>query len=616
VITLSNAPQPAQSLERAWLAMAAAALAVAACCALVAAAARTPWLGAALGLQSLFAPALVVHVVLATIVWLLGVGASQWVTMMPMNKTVGWVIFSVAALGALALPATLATGAEARLFNYLPLLAHPLFLSGLAWFALALIAVTTITTFKAWHRGNRRQADNGLSGFALRCALIPAWLTWMVFALAWMQLRGAPALEHGEFLFWAPGHTLQFVFTALMVAAWVSLSPLHESASRAHRMAALLTVIPALLAPLPFVLFAMDSAEFRSSFTWLMALGTWIGPIWVAFLLVRSGRNSADRPLFVTLSVALFALGALVGALIDADTTTVPAHYHGTVGAATLAAMGLVSARLGVRSNARDALPWLYVIGFALIVIGFAVAGGQSTPRKLPGAAIGAAANVGLTLMSAGATAAIAAVLWFTGRVARALIEGRGTRATRRTAIDQRPRALAVTVLSVALLGGIFAWSAGWTGPRPSSAPSATFATVSREAAAEVRLRFDQGVVMLHARQYEHATTAFHRVLALAPQMPEAHVNMGFALLGQKRHREATDFFASAIELRREQPNAYYGLAVALEANGDLRGAIGAMRTYVHRAQSTDPYRRKAEAALWEWESQLAQASADVAQPR
>ena len=31
--------------------------------------------------------------------------------------------------------------------------------------------------------------------------------------------------------------------------------------------------------------------------------------------------------------------------------------------------------------------------------------------------------------------------------------------------------------------------------------------------------------------------------------------------------------------------------------------ARGAMRTYAHLAPKDDPFRRKAEAALWEWES-------------
>jgi tetratricopeptide (TPR) repeat protein len=80
---------------------------------------------------------------------------------------------------------------------------------------------------------------------------------------------------------------------------------------------------------------------------------------------------------------------------------------------------------------------------------------------------------------------------------------------------------------------------------------------------------------------------------------------MGFALAGLGRSREAFDFFESATVLRPGQANAYYGMALALEAQGDLRGALGAMRTYVHLTDAADPHRRRAESALWEWEEQL-----------
>lgn len=120
----------------------------------------------------------------------------------------------------------------------------------------------------------------------------------------------------------------------------------------------------------------------------------------------------------------------------------------------------------------------------------------------------------------------------------------------------------------------------------------------------ETEQRFQQGVLMLHAKQYRHAVTAFHRVLELEPALPEAHVNMGFALIGLERYSLARDFFGSAIELRKNQVNAYYGLAVALDGLNDRLGAIGAMRTYVHLSKPDDPHSRKARAALWEWEAE------------
>lgn len=121
----------------------------------------------------------------------------------------------------------------------------------------------------------------------------------------------------------------------------------------------------------------------------------------------------------------------------------------------------------------------------------------------------------------------------------------------------------------------------------------------------EVRERFEQAVLMLHARQFEHAATSLHRVLELAPQMPEAHVNMGFAMLGLQRAGAARDFFEGATILKPDQTNAYYGLALANEVLGDAELAIGAMRSYLHLARDeSDAHLRRARAALWEWEAQ------------
>ncbi len=123
---------------------------------------------------------------------------------------------------------------------------------------------------------------------------------------------------------------------------------------------------------------------------------------------------------------------------------------------------------------------------------------------------------------------------------------------------------------------------------------------------AEIRLRFQQAVMMLHAGRYEHAATALHRVLALSPRLTAAHVNMGYAMLGLKRLQAAESFFRTAIDLDPYQGNAYWGLAEVFEQRGDLEGALGAMRTYIHLAPPGDPYVRRARAALWEWDTRLA----------
>jgi tetratricopeptide (TPR) repeat protein len=132
----------------------------------------------------------------------------------------------------------------------------------------------------------------------------------------------------------------------------------------------------------------------------------------------------------------------------------------------------------------------------------------------------------------------------------------------------------------------------------------------------ELKQRFEQGVIMLHAKQYDHAITALHRVLELAPRMPEAHVNMGYALLGLERPEAAAGFFAAAIELKPDQANAYYGLALASEAREDYAMALGAMRSYLHLSPASDErHRARARSALWEWEEKLGRHAAAPRRP-
>lgn len=116
---------------------------------------------------------------------------------------------------------------------------------------------------------------------------------------------------------------------------------------------------------------------------------------------------------------------------------------------------------------------------------------------------------------------------------------------------------------------------------------------------------FQRAVALLQSGEYEYAVKGLHDVLRMAPEMPEAHVNMGFALLGLEKYAEAKDFFDAAASLRPSQVNAYYGLAIAHEGLGDLRAAVTVMKAYVHFVGYQDPYRRKAEAAIWEWEAAL-----------
>ncbi len=132
-----------------------------------------------------------------------------------------------------------------------------------------------------------------------------------------------------------------------------------------------------------------------------------------------------------------------------------------------------------------------------------------------------------------------------------------------------------------------------------------TQARLSDKSSVELQHRFDQAIALLHAKQYMYAITALDRVLVLAPNMPEAYINMGFAYLGLKDYISALAAFGRASDLRVEQANTYWGMALAMEGLEDYEGALGAMRSYIHLSTPDDPFLPKARAALWEWEAKL-----------
>ena len=107
--------------------------------------------------------------------------------------------------------------------------------------------------------------------------------------------------------------------------------------------------------------------------------------------------------------------------------------------------------------------------------------------------------------------------------------------------------------------------------------------------------------------EHEQALSLWHQLLLTNPEMPEVKVNMGFSLFELGRFVTARDFFIAAMEQNAYQANAYYGLAISSEKLGDLDGARGAMRSFLHLADGNteEKFLRKARAALWEWESQL-----------
>jgi tetratricopeptide (TPR) repeat protein len=624
VEVLLRAHADVRRLAGAWLLLALAALALSTACAVLLIAARLPLPGGVLALAGLFRSALVLHVGLAVVVWFLSAAAALWT--LAAGGSAGrwrWSAPALSGAGVLAMMAPLfSPSAPPVLANYIPVLDSPVFLLGLSWF-LGGIALCGASSAGRLLARLRQQFD--VWRFAALMSILVTGVALLALAVP-VARTGVPgdALRF-EVLAWGPGHVLQFVHVLLLMSVWAVMG--EQALGRVPVPRALLTALLAAAAlpvlATPFIYFShpVDSAEFRHAFTLLMAWSSWPAAallgLRLLWQLLRERRAGANLPLL--LSILLFLLGCAFGASIRGESTMVPAHYHGTVGAITLAYMAFGYRLLPVfgyaagESRLVRQQPVLYGIGLIILAAALAWSGWLGVPRKTLHVDVliqYPAYFAAMGLAGLGGLLAISGAGVFVFNVARSL---RGACAAVEAApaapwISTLALAALVTLSSGALLARMPQYAA--TPIPPSKDPAGHVAQMRRQ---EIRKQFDEGVALLGAKQYQAAASALHRVLELAPQMPEAHVNMGFAMIGLEKHAMARDFFEAAIALRTGQINAYYGLALALEGTGDIAGALGAMRTYVHRSKQDDPYLRKANAAIWEWEEQLARSRSTAA---
>ena len=85
----------------------------------------------------------------------------------------------------------------------------------------------------------------------------------------------------------------------------------------------------------------------------------------------------------------------------------------------------------------------------------------------------------------------------------------------------------------------------------------------------------------------EEAIASFQQALALEPDFPAAHTNLGSALLQQGRQREALLCFRKAIVLEPDLAEAHFNLGLASYQGGDLPSAKSALTSYL-RSQPND----------------------------
>ncbi len=431
-----------RSLALSWLVLGIVALAASGVFSLLLVAARTPGVKDLFPALDFFRVALVVHVDLSVLVWFLSFAAMLW------NLAGGAQAMAaerlglgVAALGTLAMAAApFLQRATPVMANYVPVLDGPVFIAGLAVFALG-IGIACARGMAVYVPVGARLTGEGALRLGLNASLVSAGIAAFALAASFAQLdRALDAKTYYELLFWGPGHVLQFTYTLIMLVAWLWLaSAVGARLPLTPRVVALLfalVLVAVYATPFIYAAHPVASIEHGKLQTWLMRFGGTIAvppiAIAVAWGVLRAPLPDArGRPLRASIlaSLALFAAGGLIGFGIGGADVRVPAHYHGCIVGVTLAMMGvtyLLLPRFGFAApDSRMAAwqPWIYGAGQLMHIAGLVVSGGYGVQRKVGGAEQVLRSTpevVGMGIMGLGGLVAIVGGALFVVIVARA----------------------------------------------------------------------------------------------------------------------------------------------------------------------------------------------------
>jgi len=391
----------------AWLTLGLIALVAAGVFSLLLVLARTPGIQGLIPFLDFFHIALVIHVTLSVLIWLLALSAAIW-SLSTRNDKPLWdrISFFMAALGTAIIIICPFVGAGNPLMNnYVPILQHPLFYGGLVLFIAGIIShlvrcfVSRARLSEKLSATSALQAGITLSTLLTGVAIVAVFVSWL----------GLPSEMDGkiyfEFLFWGGGHIVQFSYTLLMLIAWVVLAVASgcrfELTPRLTLVFSVFVALPIITVPFLYVAHDITAVGHRMAFTELMKYGGLSClPLGLA---VAASLWRAEKPQGEALylraallsSLALFAVGGILGFLIAGLDIIIPAHYHGATVGVTIAFMGLtyyLLPRLGfgdLPERLATWQPYLYGGGQLMHIFGLAWSGGYGVQRKTAGAAQG-----------------------------------------------------------------------------------------------------------------------------------------------------------------------------------------------------------------------------------
>ena len=447
-------------LAQGWLFLAVGALVLSGLLAVLIVLSRTPYIGDIFPWADLFHTALVVHVDLSVLVWFLAFAGVLW-SLQPGLRGfgIGWAALALATVGTLVMTASPFLGATGPIMaNYVPVLDHPLFLSGLFVFGLGFLLQVLYGLFMALTSG-RISGAAGALWLGMRLAMVAALVSMLALLWSWVLMPDfIKDKEYYEVLFWGGGHVLQFMHTQLVMVVWLVLATVSgvrlSVSPRLMMILFTLGILAIAMTPVIYVMHEVHSGEHRMAFTWMMGFGNGLAaaPLSLALLVgvFTSGRGSVPEGAWperaaLAFSVLLFGVGGIIGFMISGSNTIIPALDHGSIVGITMAFMGLtyhLLPRMGfgpVPQRMARIQPFGFGTGQLMHVVGLAFSGGHGVQRKTAGAAQGLEKLpeiLGMAFMGLGGLVAIVGGVLFLIVVYRSVTGGRSGRLQSTQSLD------------------------------------------------------------------------------------------------------------------------------------------------------------------------------------
>lgn len=426
---------------------------------------RTPQLSHLFTDQSMFKSALVIHVNLSVLVWLLSITCCIW-SFSSIKTGLETLLAHVAFIGmALMALSPLYPESTPIMNNYIPMLENIVFIIGLVLFGVVVLCLAIQTIFTAFLEEISEYGQRILAIVKFTSALMFICV-WACFALSYLNLDKLSEIVpldldfYYEMLFWSGGHLLQFIYTQMLMLillvlaeCWLGGRVKYDSI---YEMLFALNFVLSLAIFIGHYRYDLADGGFKEFFTLHMIYTAGIVPIIFIFTLILEimWSRKVESPKFIAIaffsSIILFLSGGAIGASIAGINVTIPAHYHGSIVGISVAFIGLSYMFLfqgGVYQNINkiggvinyilskkssiNYISWgekmaswqvsILTIGQILHIAGLALAGGYGVLRKTPGGSMDVSAMIYMGMVGAGGLIAIIGGLMFVYICARSL---------------------------------------------------------------------------------------------------------------------------------------------------------------------------------------------------